>query len=143
MPDLSPETATALRRAMPGVAACLDRHEWQRHGVCSGLTPDAYFRAASENALRADGMAVASFLRMRRGGTVSVAEIEAAMAQDVGQAALQGLRLICTRRDRVAHLVELRFSLVSDGPRTFPRSEAFRPAGKGGRRCPANAIHVD
>jgi len=32
-----------LRRYMPGVIDGLHRHEWTRHGVCSGLLPAAYF----------------------------------------------------------------------------------------------------
>jgi ribonuclease T2 len=32
-----------LRRYMPGASDGLDRYEWRKHGVCSGLSPASYF----------------------------------------------------------------------------------------------------
>src|SRR4051794_23208348 len=40
---LSPELRRRLRLYMPGVADGLQEHEWRQHGVCSGLSPEAYF----------------------------------------------------------------------------------------------------
>jgi ribonuclease T2 len=40
---LSPELRRKLRVYMPGMADGLQEHEWRRHGVCSGLTPEEYF----------------------------------------------------------------------------------------------------
>ena len=40
---LSPELRRKLRVYMPGMADGLQEHEWRRHGVCSGLTPEDYF----------------------------------------------------------------------------------------------------
>jgi ribonuclease I len=28
---------------MPGAESCLERHEWYKHGTCSGISADAYF----------------------------------------------------------------------------------------------------
>jgi ribonuclease T2 len=39
---------------MPGVADGLDRYEWRRHGVCTGLTAEAYFSAVVRLAEQAD-----------------------------------------------------------------------------------------
>lgn len=40
-------TRARLTRIMPGVADCLDRHQWVKHGSCSGLREDVYFEAAA------------------------------------------------------------------------------------------------
>jgi ribonuclease T2 len=41
--SLSPALRRKLAVYMPGIADGLERHEWEKHGVCSGLTPEAYF----------------------------------------------------------------------------------------------------
>lgn len=43
---LSGSVETALARVMPGTQSALDRHQWLKHGTCSGLDADAYFAAA-------------------------------------------------------------------------------------------------
>jgi ribonuclease T2 len=42
--ELPDDLAAALQRVMPGIADGLDRYEWNKHGVCSGLSPEAYFQ---------------------------------------------------------------------------------------------------
>jgi ribonuclease T2 len=44
LPRLADDLFADLKRYMPGIADRLQQHEWSRHGVCSGLDPDAYFR---------------------------------------------------------------------------------------------------
>jgi len=39
---LPEEVEASLQRFMPGGPG-LQRHEWQKHGACSGLSPEAYF----------------------------------------------------------------------------------------------------
>src|SRR5207244_11699234 len=39
----SDELSKDLKKYMPGVADGLPGYEWRKHGVCSGLTPEAYF----------------------------------------------------------------------------------------------------
>ena len=44
LPRLSEPLARDLQTYMPGVADGLPSYEWGKHGVCSGLTPEAYFQ---------------------------------------------------------------------------------------------------
>lgn len=46
-PVLPSETEAALRQFMPATADCLERHQWAKHGSCSGLTPAEYFAASA------------------------------------------------------------------------------------------------
>ena len=43
-----------LAEVMPGIADCLDRYEWAKHGTCSGMGADAYFSRAIELVNRAN-----------------------------------------------------------------------------------------
>lgn len=42
--DLDPALEVELADWMPGIAASLHEHEWRKHGGCSGLDDDEYFR---------------------------------------------------------------------------------------------------
>jgi ribonuclease T2 len=44
LPRLADDLFADLKRYMPGIADRLQQHEWSRHGVCSGLDADSYFR---------------------------------------------------------------------------------------------------
>lgn len=71
------------RRVFPSEG--LARHQWRKHGTCSGLDPAAYFRATSE---ARDRISIPERFRdVRAGDTVAPAEIERAFA-----AANPGLR---------------------------------------------------
>lgn len=37
-----------LKRVMPAADDCLDRHEWFKHGSCTGLSKEAYFSVAAD-----------------------------------------------------------------------------------------------
>ncbi len=51
---LPPDLQAQLQRLMPGGPG-LARHEWERHGTCSGLSPEAYFATLVRLAQSADG----------------------------------------------------------------------------------------
>jgi ribonuclease T2 len=125
--ELSTATRALLDKAMPGTAACLDRHEWLGHGACSGMPPDVYFRAAATLAAKAQGLAVTHLVIARRGQTVTMAELRAAVAKDMGADGWDAVRAICVRRDGQAHLTELRWRLTDDGVHLFPQADALAP----------------
>jgi ribonuclease I len=87
--SLSPALQRALDTAMPGRADCLDRHEWGKHGSCSGLSPADYFSASL--ALQSRVNAVLGPLLARHAGSVveigwlleQLARKDAALAQSL------------------------------------------------------------
>lgn len=54
--SLDPGLVLELQPLMPGMADDLHLHEWRKHGRCTGLDDDAYFRATLELARRLDGV---------------------------------------------------------------------------------------
>ena len=65
-----------LKVYMPGVADELQVHEWERHGTCSGLSPEAYFRRILALAKAADA-SIGAVLREQQmlGKTVPVSAL--------------------------------------------------------------------
>ena len=75
---LSAPLARELDRVMPGRADCLDRHEWAKHGACTGLSAEIYFADAArltERADRALGPTIAAYA----GQTIPLETLRAAL----------------------------------------------------------------
>ena len=74
---ISGQTEGQLRRLMPGGPG-LARYEWRKHGTCSGLDPEQYYRAAAaatEGANELIGPAI-----LEAGGTVRIGALLQAVA---------------------------------------------------------------
>lgn len=52
--DLDRGLELELEPLMPGMADGLHEHEWRKHGTCSGLVDDVYYRSTLELARRVD-----------------------------------------------------------------------------------------
>ncbi len=79
---LPADTRARLERAMPAAADCLDRHEWAKHGSCSGMREADYF---------AESAALVERLNRALGG-----ELARHMGREVG---LDTLRAALRRND--------------------------------------------
>jgi ribonuclease T2 len=149
--SLSPALRGKLTQVMPGVADGLDRYEWRRHGVCTGLTAEAYFSAVVRLAEQADATIGAV---LRDGGMlgheVKVDDLLAAVAaKDASLAAAMIVSCRFPREDGSgpsrAYVQEIRLVLSKDfspepaGRVGFgqnsgcPGKAGFLPAGFAGR----------
>jgi ribonuclease I len=72
--DLAPALERDLSTLMPGMADGLHEHEWRRHGTCSGLDDDEYFRHTVTLARRIDA-ALRPNLTTLAGGTTGAAAL--------------------------------------------------------------------
>ena len=107
-------TQTDLAQVMPGSQSCLDRHEWTKHGTCSGLGGDAYFDAAARLVRDMQSTRLAKLLRGNIGMQVSRRNLLASFEQDFGAGTAAALELACRRNGGSAYLIEIRLALRPD-----------------------------
>lgn len=82
LPPLSLATPTRawLAKVMPGSADCLDRYQWVKHGSCSGLPAEAYFKASAELTERVN-RAIGGEIGHHMGREVSLVDLRAALSR--------------------------------------------------------------
>jgi ribonuclease T2 len=109
--DLSAASRNDLAGVMPGVAAGLDRHEWWKHGTCSGLEPNDYFATAVLLVRQVERGQLAKLLTAKAGAEVERNALLDAFAADFGKDAARALTLDCTKSAEGSALVEIRIRL--------------------------------
>lgn len=118
-PGVSDETLRGLHDLMP--SAGLIRHQWRKHGTCSGLSQDGYFAV-----LRAARGAVeipAAYRRLDDYRTVDPDAVERDFVAANSGLAAQGIAVTCDSR----YLREVRICMTKD--------LAFRPCPEVDRRA--------
>ena len=109
--DLSAANRDDLAGVMPGTAAGLDRHEWWKHGTCSGLKPDDYFATAVLLLRQVERGQLAKLLMDRAGADVERNALLDAFAADFGKDATRALTLDCAKSAEGGALLEIRIRL--------------------------------
>ena len=140
MPEVSmkPATREELATYMPGVASGLHLHEWYKHGTCSGLTPDAYFRLSIDLAKAAASASFGKLLRDNVGATITGQQLCAALARDYGDKASQHVKLIV----KDGTFSEIRFTLKAAADQTTAL-DAAHMLPMSGARCSTTPIRID
>jgi ribonuclease I len=140
LPETGADQATQsdLAQVMPGVASCLDRHEWIKHGSCAGLGGDAYFDASVHLVREMQATRLSKVLRTSIGKLVSRRSLLNAFEVDFGPGAPAALELICRQDGGRAYLTEIRLALrpeAIDQPLSHNALFLDGPPPHGG--CPA------
>jgi ribonuclease T2 len=105
----SDATVSALKTVMPGVASCLDHHEWARHGSCAGMNADDYFALAASLVNQMAASSFGQFLAANAGQKVSMDDALTAFEKDFGDRSLVSLN--CTNVRGSSALLEVRVHL--------------------------------
>jgi ribonuclease T2 len=132
-PRLSRNIVSGMLDLMP--APGLIFHEWDRHGVCSGLSPEAYFETIRK--ARADVKIPPQYLDLASPLTVSPAEVEEAFIKANPGLKPEGISVSCGGR----RLDEVKICMTRDlqlrgcqeiARRTCRRDKLIMPPVRGG-----------
>lgn len=116
-PDLSDETKKNLAIYMPGYASCLERHEWYKHGTCSGLAADDYFITAYNFVEQIADTNFGRYISANVGNTVDSDDLLAEFVKDFGESNRDSMILHCESNQGTAMLMEVRMYLVNPLPK--------------------------
>ena len=108
---VSDSTRARMNTLFPGVVSYLDRHEWYKHGTCSGLTPDGYFNLAMDLVEQGNALAVGKAITANVGKSVAVDDLCGALTQDFGSAFQKAAAIV----QQGGALSEVRFALRDTG----------------------------
>ena len=111
-------------------------HEWDRHGVCSGLNPRAYFETIRR--ARAQIIIPDDYMDLQRPLTVTPDEVEEAFVAANPGLSRKGIAVTCDNRRlqevRICLSKELRFRDCEDvDRRACRRDKIVMPPVRGGR----------
>ncbi len=131
--NLSSATRAELNMDMPGTASYLERHEWIKHGTCSGYSQEVYFSGALSLLNGVNASNLQTLISSNIGKSVMVNDLYAAVVQDYGSVADTSIEFICSSLNNKPYLSEIRFHLSLPAnlpPRILPNylSDPVTPA---------------
>lgn len=139
LPALGLTRATSARLAsvMPAAASCLDKHEWIKHGTCSGFSSEDYFVRSAELVEHIAGTAFGRFLAANAGRAVTADALLAAFERDFGAGSRSLVKLTCVKARGASLLVDVRLKLAHPLRPAKELGKMLLPGGGKGN-CPAS-----
>jgi len=137
MPGLTGGTASRLAEVMPAVASCLEKHEWIKHGTCTGFTGEDYFSRASALVTFISGTSAGRYLSANAGRTVTADALLAAFERDFGAGARSMVKLTCVKARGASLLSDVRLKLAHPLRPAGELGKMLLPGGGKGN-CPAS-----
>jgi ribonuclease I len=120
-----PAIRDRLATMMPGLDTYLDRHEWAKHGTCSGFTADAYFGLAEALDDQANQLGLGQLLEDRAAAMVTAGEVCASVRAKLGEPGASALQIEAKQGDHgPRYLIGIWFALADDSSRP-PRQLAL------------------
>jgi len=111
--DLQPDTLAYVKPWMPNFffETAFGAYEWRKHGTCSAMDDDSYFRRAVDAVKTIDASAAGRYIAANVGGKISKKVFYERVLADTGSAhAANSITLLCTNK----HLFEVRVQLPLD-----------------------------
>lgn len=112
--ELDEATRATLDQVMPGTRSQLERHEWIKHGTCSGMTQAEYFGTSILLLSALNSSKVQALFAANIGRQLSAAQVRAAFDESFGAGAGERVKLACDDDDRRRLISELTLGLWGD-----------------------------
>lgn len=112
--DLTTGTRSRLDTVMPGTASYLQRHEWIKHGTCSGGDSETYFVAAMALLDEINGSAVRDLFAGYVGKNLGANDVRAAFDRAFGNGSGTRVTVECGNDANRRLIDELRISVRGD-----------------------------
>jgi len=142
-PKLKAETSAQLAPAMPGTASCLDRHEWIKHGSCSGLDANSYFTDMLRLAAAVQATPMAEIVAANIGRNITPKQLSNAFEASFGAGSSRALTLVCAERNGRHFLSEIRIALETTSVKgALERDDLYLDGEPAAGTCP-DTIRVD
>ncbi|MFD2264075.1 hypothetical protein ACFSM5_14330 [Lacibacterium aquatile] len=109
LPALDPQLVDSLKDVMPGSRSYLERHEWVKHGSCSGLDAANYYRNAADLVRQVNRLNLRQLIAEHAGGKISYADLCRTLIADFGATASHAISLKLTKS---GDLEEIRIRLA-------------------------------
>lgn len=138
--DLQDATRRRLAQAMPGTASALERHEWIKHGSCSGMDPDSYFQTALALLEQVNQSLLRKIVAGRMGKTVAASQLRAAFEQSFGRGAGKALGLRCLRDGNRQLISEIRLKLKPPLNATTRLHDALDRSSPANSNCASGVV---
>lgn len=137
---LEPALAAKLSELMPGTQSSLDRHEWIKHGSCSGLDQAGYFGMSLNLLEELNASAVGRLFASNIGKTLDEARIKAAFDETFGKGAGERVKMSCRKDGERRIISELTLGLGGRHDVTAPLRERLAAARPTKFGCPEGEV---
>lgn len=135
--ELTSRTASRVSEIMPGAASCLEKHEWYKHGSCSGYAADEYYNRVADLVVYVSTTKFGRFLSENAGKAVAGDALLAAFESEFGAGTRSLVSLNCTKAGGADLLLDVRMTL-SRPLRPAPELGKMLLPGGGKGNCPAS-----
>jgi ribonuclease T2 len=132
--ELDNATRAALDQVMPGTRSQLERHEWTKHGTCTGMSAAQYFGTSILLLSALNGSNVRDLFAGNIGRQLTTEQVRASFDASFGAGAGDRVKLACDPDDRRTLISELTLGLWGDPGDTPNLGElllAARPTSPG------------
>ncbi len=128
--ELDPGTRNLLETVMPGTQSGLQRHEWIKHGTCSGMDAERYYARSVALIEDLNMSAVADLFAENIGRRVSSEAVMHAFDEAFGRGAARRVKMKCRKDDDGRMLItELTIGLGNDYRDEKSLGELIQSAG--------------
>jgi ribonuclease T2 len=134
---LSADLRQHLAEIMPGMRSQLERHQWVKHGSCSGLGAEHYFTVAVALSEAVRNSRFGEMIQARAGDDVARRDLLRAFAAAFGTGSERALQLLCRRDGDFAHLSEIRLRLTATAVADPLSRDSFDTSRAAKGNCPA------